>query len=276
MTQSRWDRTLATLARLPLLGFLLCVLSAGMFGLCNVIVKKVEAVDPFTIAFYRFVGILLPSLPIVIYRQEVRRTCEENSVNIYCAQDPFPKESRLLLIVRSVFGASNLLIIFYGLKHMPMADVNMISAGSPIWVVIFARIFLKEPLKVFDIINVFVTLLGILFIIRSFQDYQSIINNVTKPQCVFRPPFIFGYDSSYVVDPQYYVAAAINFVGAILLQSNVYIILRKLKHIHFSVTLMVFGGVGQCCNEYSNYSNIRMFPFLIISLNFYIDLIINK
>ena len=49
---------------------------------------------------------------------------------------------------------------------MPMADVNMISAGSPIWVVIFARIFLKEPLKVFDIINVFVTLLGILFIIR--------------------------------------------------------------------------------------------------------------
>ena len=49
---------------------------------------------------------------------------------------------------------------------MPIADVNMLSAGSPIWVVIFARIFLKEPLMVFDIINVFVTLLGILFIIR--------------------------------------------------------------------------------------------------------------
>ena len=59
-----------------------------------------------------------------------------------------------------------------------------------------------------------------------------------------RPPFIFGQDSSYVMDSQYYVAAAINFVGAILLQSNVYIILRKLKHIHFSVTLMVFGGIG--------------------------------
>ena len=75
---------------------------------------------------------------------------------------------------------------------------------------------------------------------------------------MLRPPFIFGYDSSYVVDHQYYVAAAINFVGAILLQSNVYIILRKLKSLHFSVTLMVFGGVGQCCNEYSNYSNIRI------------------
>ena len=59
-----------------------------------------------------------------------------------------------------------------------------------------------------------------------------------------RPPFIFGYDPRYVLDHQYYVAAIINFVGAILLQSNVYIILRKLKHIHFSVTLMVFGGIG--------------------------------
>ena len=67
-----------------------------------------------------------------------------------------------------MFGASHLLIIFYGLKNMPMGDVNMISAGSPVWVVIFARIFLKEPLKMFDIINVFVTLLGILFIIRWF------------------------------------------------------------------------------------------------------------
>ena len=69
-------------------------------------------------------------------------------------------------------GASNLIIFFYGLKHMPMADVNMISAGSPIWVVISARIFLKEPLLAFDILNIFITLLGIVFIIRSVQ-YQT-------------------------------------------------------------------------------------------------------
>merc|ERR1711936_1005172 len=179
-----------------------------MFGLCNVIVKKVEAVDPFTIAFYRFLGILLPSVSIVIYRQE----------------DPFPKESRLLLIVRSVFGASNLLIIFYGLKHMPMADVNMISAGSPIWVVIFARVFLKERLLVFDIINIFITLLGIVFIIR--------------------PPFIFGYDPQFEFDNQYYIAGVIVFSGSVLLQSTVYIILRMLKSVHYSVTLTNFGTIG--------------------------------
>ena len=67
------------LKRVPLLGFILCVLSAGIFGLCNVIVKKVEAVDPFTIAFYRFLGILFPSISIVIYRQEVSRCISQNT-----------------------------------------------------------------------------------------------------------------------------------------------------------------------------------------------------
>ena len=71
MKQSKYDQAMDRLKRVPLLGFILCVLSAGIFGLCNVIVKKVEAVDPFTIAFYRFLGILLPSISIVIYRQEV-------------------------------------------------------------------------------------------------------------------------------------------------------------------------------------------------------------
>ena len=72
MKQTRWDLAMARLKRLPLLGFILCVISAGLFGICNVIVKKVEAVDPFTIAFYRFLGIFLPAVSIVIYRQEVR------------------------------------------------------------------------------------------------------------------------------------------------------------------------------------------------------------
>ena len=107
---------------------------------------------------------------------------------------------------------------------MPMADVNMISAGSPIWVVIFARVFLKERLLVFDIINIFITLLGIVFIIK--------------------PPFIFGYDPSFVLDNEYYIAGVVVFLGSVILQSNVYIILRMLKDVHFSVTCFVFGSIG--------------------------------
>ena len=99
----------------------------------------------------------------------------------------------------------------------------MISAASPIWTVIFARVFLKEPLKLIDVFNVLITLTGILFIIR--------------------PPLIFGTDPLGHVDPSYYLAACVVLAGT-LLQSTVYIILRMLKNIHYSVTLSNFGTIG--------------------------------
>ena len=40
---------------------------------------QVESVDPFTIAFYRFIGIALPAFSILIYRGEV---CVFVSINI--------------------------------------------------------------------------------------------------------------------------------------------------------------------------------------------------
>ena len=54
-----------------MLGLLLSLFSASLFGLCNVIVKYVDSVDPFTIAVYRFLGIALPALSVVIYKNEV-------------------------------------------------------------------------------------------------------------------------------------------------------------------------------------------------------------
>jgi len=197
----------ARLSKLPAIGLLTSFFSASLFGLCNVIVKGVESVDPFTIAFYRFIGIALPAFSILIYRGE----------------DLFPKGKVWMLIVRSVMGASNLCVHFYGVKHMPIADANMISAASPIWTVIMSRIFLKEPMKPFDIVNVVITLTGILFIIR--------------------PPFVFGYDESFEFDPQYYIAAVIVFCGTFM-QAAVYIFLRALKGIHYSVTLTTFGTIG--------------------------------
>ena len=61
---------------------------------------------------------------------------------------------------------------------------------------------------------------------------------------IFRPPFIFGYDPQFEVDSQYYIAGVIVFFGSVLFQSNVYIMLRMLKGVHYSVTLTNFGTIG--------------------------------
>ena len=82
---------------MPMLGLLIALASSCLFALCNVIVQQVsgrdtiivlftssvdtsinsislqvKSVDPFTIAVYRFIGIALPALSIVIYRNEVK------------------------------------------------------------------------------------------------------------------------------------------------------------------------------------------------------------
>ena len=45
-------------------------------------------------------------------------------------------------------------------------------------------------------------------------------------------------------DSEYYVAGIVVLIGSVVLQSNVYILLRMLKEVHSSVTLFVFGVIG--------------------------------
>jgi hypothetical protein len=126
----------ASRCAIPHLGILMAIMSSFFFSLSSLIVKLVPSVHPVALATYRFAGILLPSLPIVIQR----------------AEDPFPRGKRLLLILRAFLGTTSLMSQFYALRHMPLADASVIIFSVPVFVAIFARIFLKvrptEHLKV--------------------------------------------------------------------------------------------------------------------------------
>ena len=113
--------------KIPHLGIIMAIASSFFFSLSSLIVKLVPSVHPVALATYRFAGILLPSLPVVIYR----------------AEDPFPKGKRLLLILRAFLGTTSLMSQFYALRHMPLADASVIIFSVPVFVAIFARIFLK-------------------------------------------------------------------------------------------------------------------------------------
>lgn len=112
---------------IPHIGIIMAIASSFFFSLSSLIVKLVPSVHPVALATYRFAGILLPSLPVVIYR----------------AEDPFPKGKRLLLILRAFLGTTSLMSQFYALRHMPLADASVIIFSVPVFVAIFARIFLN-------------------------------------------------------------------------------------------------------------------------------------
>lgn len=195
----------------PYLGLMLAALSSLFFSLCSVIVKGLVDVNPMELAAFRFVGVLLPAIPIVIYKGE----------------DPFPKGKRVMLLLRSFVGTTGLMLSFYAFRHMPLADASVVVFSVPVFVAIFARIFLKEPCGLFNVITVCLTLVGVVLITR--------------------PPLIFGQTVESLTDNHVETEnadlwGAVAAFAATLFGANAYVLLRALKGLHFSVIMTNFGS----------------------------------
>ncbi|XP_067015750.2 solute carrier family 35 member G1 isoform X2 [Anabrus simplex] len=194
----------------PYLGLMLATLSSLFFSLCSVIVKWLVNVHPMELAACRFVGVLLPALPIVLYRKEA----------------PFPKGRRVMLLLRSFVGTTGLMLSFYAFRHMPLADANVVVFSVPVFVAIFARLFLKEPCGLFNVISVILTLIGVVLITR--------------------PPLLFGHSVPALASPEDTnnssdLWGAVAAFSATLFGANAYVLLRALKGLHFSVIMTNFG-----------------------------------
>lgn len=195
------------LKRCPFLGLMLATLSSLFFSLCSVIVKGLVSVDPMELAAFRFVGVLLPTIPVVIWKGE----------------PVFPKGRRVMLMFRSFVGTSGLMLSFYAFRHMPLADASVIVFSVPVFVSIFARIFLKEPCGIFNVISIVLTLIGVMLITRPPLIFGSVGINLSSEEGGSNP---WGAAAAF---------------GSTLFGANVYILLRALKGLHFSVIMTNFG-----------------------------------
>ncbi|XP_041972349.1 solute carrier family 35 member G1 [Aricia agestis] len=194
--------------RCPYIGLILATLSSLFFSLCSVIVKSLVNIDPMQLAMFRFIGVFLPTVPVVIYTE----------------QPIFPKDKRILLVLRSIVGTVGLMLSFYAFRNMPLADASVIVFSVPVFVALFARVFLKEPCGIWNTISIVLTLVGVILITH--------------------PPFLFG--NTAIESNQNYN----NFKGAIaafvstIFGANAYVLLRVLKGLHFSVIMTNFGAIA--------------------------------
>lgn len=209
----------------PYLGLVLATLSSLFFSLCSVIVKWMVDVDPMALAAYRYIGVLLPAIPIVVYKEQAF----------------FPAGKRIMLLLRSFTGTVSLMLSFYAFRHMPLADASVIVFSVPVFTAIFARMFLKEPCGIFNIFSVILTLIGVVLITR--------------------PPMVFGDAIDSLGDSEEHteIWGAVAAFSATLFGANAYVLLRALKGIHFSVIMTNFGcfalvmclsvtwGIGALC-----------------------------
>lgn len=193
---------------IPHIGLTMAVVSSFFFSLCSLIVHSVSSVNPLEHSTMRFMGVLLPAASLVIYNRENPTGC---------------RGTRLMLFLRGVLGSAGLMFQFYAFQHMPLADASVLIFSSPVFVTIFARIFLKEPCGVTQVTTIIVTVVGVVLISR--------------------PPFLFGGQDvqSYSMEN---LIGAMSALSGTICSANVYILIRKLKSLHYAVIMTTFATIG--------------------------------
>lgn len=76
------------------------------------------------------------------------------------------RENQLALLARSSFGLAGVVLNFYAISKLTLADSSMLGKLSPIFVTIMACIFLKEKIDSKQILSIIVTFLGALLVIK--------------------------------------------------------------------------------------------------------------
>ena len=190
-------------------GIVLALTSSIFFTLTAVIVKHLKDIHPGEMACFRFAGILLFTVPMLI-------TAEVAPFGL--------PDKRHFLLLRGIAGATSLYLRYAALRYLPIANATVIVLSMPVFVSIFARIFLKEPCGVFHCIAIGITIIGI-----GFTANIGALIGMTESE---------GKDRSGEI------TGLIYSMGATLVGASVYVFVRKVKEVHNSVILFNFSLVA--------------------------------
>lgn len=163
--------------------------------------------------FHRFVGVLLPAIPIALYKQE----------------EVFPYGKRILLLMLCFVGSTAALLSVYAFRYTPLADASVILFTTPVFVAIFARLFLREPFGPFNVITVLLTLVGVVLIARPPGSNSSGLLDASVDNVE---------DDVYTHGLWGPVAA----FSSTLFGANAYVLMRALKGLNVSVIMTNVGA----------------------------------
>ncbi|KAH9395246.1 hypothetical protein TYRP_021005 [Tyrophagus putrescentiae] len=153
-------------------GILLAICSSVCFALTNVIVKCTVGVSRAQLAVFRYFGIFLMSIPLVL----------DTGDPLF---GPASWWFRLWMLLRGLFGGAALLFKFYALEHISMANTTVIILSTPVFVFLFARLLLGEPFGRYHLLSLVLSLSGIAtasklhLLLISDGGVDNIINNST-------------------------------------------------------------------------------------------------
>ncbi len=116
-------------------------------------------------AFVKLAG-NLPSFQKVFFRNIVAVFVAAYLIHKHKGSYTGKKSSRKLLILRSITGTLGILFNFYAIDNLILSDANMLNKLSPLFVIIFSYIFLKEKINTHQTIAILIAFAGALLIIK--------------------------------------------------------------------------------------------------------------
>ncbi|WP_298507586.1 DMT family transporter [uncultured Kordia sp.] len=106
------------------------IISAIGFAFLNAIVKYLGDFDAYQIVFFRSMGTLFFTIPLLV------------KLNL-----SFLGNKRTLLILRGILGVTSMSLFFMSIKYLPIGSAVSLRYISPIFAAVFAFFILKEKIK---------------------------------------------------------------------------------------------------------------------------------
>lgn len=131
-----------------------CIIIAGFgFALMSLFVKLSGDLPSIQKGFFRnIIAVFISSIPLIKHWKVI---------NI-----PRNNTGWLVLISRSVFGTIGLVLNFYAISHISLADSSIIQKLSPFIIIILSYIFFKEEMTKFQVFAIIIAFIGITLIIK--------------------------------------------------------------------------------------------------------------
>ena len=133
------------------------VFASLFFSLMTVCVKKTDEIIPiFELVFFRSIFSLIMT-SLIIKKKRI---------------NPWGK-NKILLTLRGLLGTIALICIFHSIRNMPLSTSTVIQYTYPIFISIFAVLFIKEKININVIAALVFGWFGILIIINPYQTSGS-------------------------------------------------------------------------------------------------------
>lgn len=195
----------------PGLGLFYAFLSTVFFSTITLLVKTIQGIHAIEISAIRCFFQMLFVAPLLIYHKTGFLG---------------PRDKRKYLVLRGFIGSSAMILLFYAVQQMPLADATVIMFSNPVFTSLLAWVFLKERCTIWDCVFTLFTLTGVILIAR--------------------PPILFGervrgIESNYTN----HIKGTIAAFGAAIAAACTFVVLRKMgKSVHYYLSVWYYAVIG--------------------------------